>query len=219
MISNPKLASILLEWPYTDQLMTSGIANLEEAVGNLLKRTHTHQKFTFGVENSVIGTSDENPCGENGCMIGDMPLLRPDAWEFKKIYGRYMPVLRPLLAAKAQEWAKGMDTSSPVGVGSQLGEEINSMISAMWWFKITNEMYNHHFLPLDDYLDIEPYWASHAIEALKDINVYGGDYFYEDANEMQIAYNINSFIRKLKATWPDIKEEWHKLHGERKTCS
>jgi len=39
-----------------------------------------HKKFNFDVFNSLLGTTEDNPCGTMGCMAGELPAIDPRNW-------------------------------------------------------------------------------------------------------------------------------------------
>jgi hypothetical protein len=207
------LATEMLQWPYSDKLATTGVANLKELAENLRSRKHAHEVFDFSTYNSSYTRfgeepiSTEKPCGTSGCAIGDMPLLRPDSFVFEMTsYGSASPVLRGDLATQAMAWGQTVETHYLIK------SSITPQLSGMYWFQLTNAMYTHLFMPENQCDGWHSQMTHEERVAVKNTKAYGGTYFGDDATANDVASNIEAFISKVYSTWDEIKEEWHKLH-------
>jgi hypothetical protein len=209
------LATILLQWPYTDKLVTTGIANLEELVDNLRTRKYAKRHFNFAAFN-MHPQADNNHCGTSGCAIGEMPLLRPDAFHFhsqipperRAAYSlvHFDPELRPDLFAQAEDWLEAATGNRRVRYANR------PALSAMYWFQITQAMFDHLFIPLEQHDDYDYDRSPEEQLDLKEMDLYGGSYFLQDATPDDVADNIVSFIQEVNYTWNEIQDEWKSIY-------
>jgi hypothetical protein len=193
------LESTLMAWPATDTLATAGIANLRELAENLRTRQHAHDRFDFAYYNIGYDAEEGRLCGTAGCAVGDLPLLRPDAFEFHP-NAPAMITLRTDLLARAQDWE----------AEHSIGFEGNTVLSVMWWFRISREMFTHLFIPLEQHDDFD---TEYTFESQLDIfhrqaARFGGKPLGESATAGQVADNIEDFCQRVEAAWERIKADW-----------
>lgn len=191
------LESTLMAWPATDTLATAGIANLRELAENLRTRKAAHKEFNFSLYNS-IGGQREDGCGTSGCAIGDLPLLRPDAFVFDPNDPQAI-ILRRDLLSRARLWAKPLENSQWLGT---------TVLSGMWWFRISEEMYDHLFVPLEYRADYDDDYDFEENTHLFQSERFGGTPAGRDATAEQVAANIEAFCDKVEAAWERIQADW-----------
>lgn len=89
-----------------------------------------HKRFDFGTFNTVSAST--NKCGTNGCMMGELPMLFPNKWEWHD---------DKVLLIKGSSYSVNMDLSS--------------------FFGLTDEEVEHITYPGMQHIEIDPYYEKH----------------------------------------------------------